>query len=173
MDRNVIAAQRLEDGQGAANAQACHAEALMNGHTIDEADWCDEFSVDCVRCPFRPRPTQEQLEASHAELVKQVDTLSEQLRLLKRRERLTADLIAQGKSAFTVGQIITSDNYAKAGKAFRVASIGAGYTPKGGPRIYGRVIRKDGTDGAQVRELFMWDSTWRLATPDEIPGGAK
>jgi len=33
----------------------CHECALRNGHTIDEADDCDDGSVGCPDCPFKPK----------------------------------------------------------------------------------------------------------------------
>ena len=39
------------------NEQACRSCALRNGHTIQEADDCEDGSVNCPDCPFRPLET--------------------------------------------------------------------------------------------------------------------
>ena len=36
------------------NDMACWECAVRNGHTKEEADDCDNGSVDCPDCPFRP-----------------------------------------------------------------------------------------------------------------------
>lgn len=53
MDQNVNAAVRFFAEQDAANEQLCYATAKENGHTPEEADQCDDFSVNCKDCPFR------------------------------------------------------------------------------------------------------------------------
>lgn len=36
----------------AANTNACRECAVKNGHTIDEADNCDDGNVGCPDCPW-------------------------------------------------------------------------------------------------------------------------
>ena len=35
------------------NDIACVETAKRNGHTIEEAEWCDNGSVGCPDCPFK------------------------------------------------------------------------------------------------------------------------
>jgi len=37
------------------NTISCQSCALRNGHTIEEADNCDDGSVNCPDCPFETR----------------------------------------------------------------------------------------------------------------------
>lgn len=37
------------------NEQACIETAIKNGHTREEADNCDDGSVDCPDCPFKAK----------------------------------------------------------------------------------------------------------------------
>ena len=53
MDHNANAAARYFADADASHDHACYAAAQQSGHTIEEADKCDDFSVDCATCPFR------------------------------------------------------------------------------------------------------------------------
>ena len=37
-----------------ASEGACHECALKNGHTVSEADNCDDGSMGCPDCPWKP-----------------------------------------------------------------------------------------------------------------------
>ena len=45
---------QYEEQMEAAGVQACRGTALRNEHTIEEADNCDDGSVACPDCPFKP-----------------------------------------------------------------------------------------------------------------------
>ena len=44
---------RYIEGLEDMNTQACIETAKRNGHTVEEADNCDDGSVGCPDCPFR------------------------------------------------------------------------------------------------------------------------
>ncbi len=48
---------QYEEQMEAAGVQACQGTALRNGHTVEEADNCDDGSVNCPDCPFKPAVT--------------------------------------------------------------------------------------------------------------------
>lgn len=50
---HAIEFQRMQDSQQRANEEACEQCARENGHTAEEADNCDDFSVGCPNCPFK------------------------------------------------------------------------------------------------------------------------
>lgn len=52
MDRNAADLDRLVQDMEAANDGACKVTALRNGHTLEEAENCDDASVGCPDCPF-------------------------------------------------------------------------------------------------------------------------
>lgn len=53
MDQKVIDAQRLEDGQLAANEAACSAAAAAAGVSSASADDCDDGFWSCPQCPWK------------------------------------------------------------------------------------------------------------------------
>lgn len=174
MDHNVSAAMRMVDDQEAANAAACLAEARENGFSDAEAEDCDDFSRNCVACPFRPRPDKDALSAIREAAEDRVIDLDRQVRLARWRRDRAAVLIGELVCEFRIGQIITTDDYAKAGKVYRLSRIGKAPDYKGAkPPMWGHKILKGGGDHATESSLYAWSSPWRLARADEIPGGAK
>lgn len=53
MDHNVSAAAQYFQNEWDASERACNETAIRNGHTIDEAEMCDNGSVKCPDCPWK------------------------------------------------------------------------------------------------------------------------
>jgi hypothetical protein len=55
IDRNVVETERYINDEMAHEQAACEECAIGNGHTVEEAALCDDYSVGCPDCPFRKR----------------------------------------------------------------------------------------------------------------------
>ena len=48
-------AEAYIQGEEAANEAQCFGTAIKNGHTIEEAEVCDDGDVGCPDCPWKPQ----------------------------------------------------------------------------------------------------------------------
>lgn len=55
MDRNLSATIRFFEDTEEAMANLCYTEAARNAKSMQEADACEDGSVGCSNCPFKPK----------------------------------------------------------------------------------------------------------------------
>jgi hypothetical protein len=95
------------------------------------------------------------MEARLAELSRQIADLQQQIAVLRREKAGIRQQIAASKTDIKVGDRVTPEG--EAGAVWEISAIRPGW--KNQPVYYGRKIKKDGTPGARVLE--MWQAEFK------------